>query len=82
MVRDAEAMLDAFENQGNPLAHADAHGTQRISAIGLQKLIESRAYKPRAAGTQRVAESNRTAIRVHVRCVVGNFQFAQHSQRL
>src|SRR5260370_18787551 len=33
-------MLDAFENQSNPLTHTDAHRAQRISAVGRQKLIE------------------------------------------
>src|SRR5258708_27477562 len=34
------SMLNAFENQSNSLADTDAHGAQRMSAIGPQKLIE------------------------------------------
>src|SRR5882762_5589259 len=75
-------MLDAFENKGNSLAHTDAHGAERISAVGSQKLIEGRGYEPRAAGTQGVAESNGTTVWIHVRCVVWNSQFTQDSQRL
>src|SRR6267143_2566263 len=79
---EAQALLYAFQNHGNSLAHTDAHGAERISAIGSQELVERGGYKPRAAGTQRVPESNRTAVRVHARRVVRNSQFAQDSQRL
>ena len=80
--RRGQIMLDAFQNQGNSLAHTDAHGAERISAIGSQELVERGGYEPRAAGTQRVPESNRTAVRVDVRRVVRNSQFPQDSQRL
>src|SRR5712664_377796 len=79
---EASVMLNTFQNHGNSLAHTDAHGAERISAIGSQELIERGGYKPRAASTQGVPESNRTAVWVHARRVVRNSQFAQDSQRL
>src|SRR5882762_630720 len=79
---EAPAELHAFQNQGNSLAYTNAHGAERISAIGSQELVERGGYEPRAAGTQWVPESNRTAVRVDVRRVVRNYQFAQDSQRL
>src|SRR5260370_34815826 len=79
---EAHALLDAFENQGNSLAHTDAHGAERISTIRSQKLIERCGYKPRATGAQRVPERNRTAVRIHVLGVVWNSPSAQHSHPL
>ena len=75
-------MLDAFENERNSLAHTDAHGAERRFSIRSQKLIERGGYKTRAAGTQGMAESNRTTVGIHVRRVVWNSEFAQHRQRL
>src|SRR5260370_36003872 len=74
---EAHAILDAFENQGNSLAHTDAHGAEGISTIGSQELIDRCGYKPRATGAQRVAESNRTAVRIPVRRVVRTYQLPQ-----
>src|SRR6267154_1552715 len=70
--RSPGVALDAFENESNSLAHADAHGAERISAVGSQELVERRGYKPRAAGAQGMPECNRTAVGVHVRRVVRN----------
>src|SRR5229473_710329 len=74
--------LDAFQNESNSLAHADAHGAERVSTVSPQKLVERGGYKPRAAGTQGVSEGNRATVRIYVRRVVWNSQFAQHRQRL
>src|SRR5260370_37354045 len=82
MLREAQAILDAFQNEGNSLAHTDARGAERVSTIGSQELIERRGYRPRAAGTQGMPESNRTTVRIHLRHVAGNSQLAQDSQRL
>src|SRR6266566_4814349 len=76
------AMLDALQNHGNSLADTDAHGAERIFAVCTQELVERGGNKPRAAGAQGVPESNRTTVRIHVRSVVRDSQFAQHGQRL
>src|SRR6266550_466743 len=70
--RSPGVALDAFENQGNSLAHTDAHGAERKSAIGSQKLVERGGYKPRAGSTQGVPKSDRTTVRIHVRRVARN----------
>src|SRR6266403_5520935 len=79
--RSPGVVLNTFENQRNSLADADAHGAERISALGSQELVERGGYKPRAAGTQGMPESNRAAVRIHVWRVVWDSQFAQHGQR-
>src|SRR6266446_7411397 len=80
--RSPGVVLNAFENQRNSLAHTDAHGAERIFSLCTHELIERRSRKTRAAGAQGVPESNRAAVRIHVRRVVRNSQFAQHGQRL
>src|ERR1700732_322082 len=59
---EAQAMLDAFENQGNSLAYTDAHGAESVFSICPYELVERGGNKSRAAGAQRVAESNRTTV--------------------
>src|SRR6267143_5027914 len=74
--------LDTFQNQGNSLAYADAHGAQRVFSLCAQELVERRGDKARAAGSQRMTDGDGTAIWIHVRRVVWNSQFAQDSQCL
>src|SRR6266852_1052160 len=75
-------MLDAFQNQGDSLAHTDAHGAQRIFSLCAHKLVERGGYKPCSAGTEGVSYGDRTAVWIYVRRVVWNSQFAQDGQRL
>src|SRR5713226_2958319 len=74
----SQTMLDAFQNESNSLAHADAHGAESIFAIGAQELIERRGHQPRAAGAERVTDGNRATVGIYVRGVVWNFQIVQH----
>src|SRR5882762_7292772 len=80
--RSPGVVLNTFENQRNSLADADAHGAERISALGSQEMVERRGHKTRAAGAQGVPESNRATVWVHMRRVVRDSQFAQRGQRL
>jgi MFS family permease len=71
-----------LEDQGNALAHADAHGAQRVLARVLVQAVHGGGDQARAAGAQRVAQRNGAAPGVHARVVVLEAQPAQHGQAL
>src|SRR5579859_5532641 len=73
---------DAFEDDGDALAYADAHGAKGVASVGAQELIERRGDQARAAGTERVADGDGSAIGIDVRGVVWDSQITQNRQGL
>ena len=58
--------LNTFNNQGDPLSDADAHGAQGVTTAGPFQLISRGHRQPAAGGAERVAQRDRPAVRVHV----------------
>ena len=54
----------AFNNQRNALAHADAHGAQGIAALTLLQFMQGGGHQPCAAHAQRMTEGNGAAVGV------------------
>src|SRR5271157_3200058 len=73
---------DAFENYGNALAHADAHGAERVTPFSAQQLIERRGHQARATGAERMADSDGPAIGIDVRGIVREAKLAKDGERL
>src|SRR5215467_1205971 len=49
---------EAFEDEGDALADADAHGAESVAAVGAEELIEGGGDEARAAGAERVANGD------------------------
>src|ERR1700730_15247318 len=63
-------LLHPFQNHRNPLAHPDAHGTQRIPPLRTPQLMRRRHDQPPAARPQLMPERNRSPARVHMRRIL------------
>src|SRR5690606_11764653 len=59
-----KAWLDAFEDGGNALAAANAHGDQRIAAAGAVQLMDGLDGDDRAGRANRVAQRDARTIGV------------------
>src|SRR5437764_8987756 len=71
-------ILHPFERERDSLADTDAHrGQRQPPAIALQ-LLSGREREPRTRHAERMAERERAAVGVRVRCVVGKAQLTQH----
>src|SRR5438270_6049409 len=76
------AILHPFERQRDSLADADAHGRKGELASGPLELLGCSQRKPRARHSERVAERDRAAVRVHMGRIVGNAKLTQHGEPL
>src|SRR5688572_16213847 len=74
--------LHAFQGERETLAHADAEGAERVAALAAFQLAERSQGQARAAHAQGMAERDRSAVRVHLRRIVGQPELAQAGQRL
>ena len=63
--------LDPLDNDRNTLADADAHGAQRIAALGAFQLIDRGRHQPCAGRAERVADRDGTTVRVDMGGIVG-----------
>src|SRR5258708_13507886 len=52
------AVSDLFQDHGNALAHADAHGAQRVAAAQRVQLVHGGGGQAGTGGTQRMAQRN------------------------
>ena len=77
-----EGRLDLFQNHGNALAHANAHGAQRVAAAQRVQLVYGCGGQARALGAERVAQGHRAAPGIDARVVVLQAQLAQNGQAL
>src|ERR1700761_8762471 len=59
-----ESSIQLLDRDRDALADADAHGGDRALAAALLHAMDSRHGEPRAAHAERMAERNRTAMRV------------------
>src|SRR6218665_1211030 len=73
---------DAFDDQGDALADADAHGAQRIAAAAAMQLVDGGGDQPRTAGAERMAQGNGAPVRIDARIVVGQAKVAHDGQSL
>ena len=55
---------------------------KRVAAAGAVQLVDGGGDQARTAHAERVADGDGSAVRVHVRRVVGQAELAQHGQRL
>src|ERR1700761_4807078 len=76
------SQLDALDDECNSLADADAHGAKRVFLAGASELVCRGGDEPRAARAERMADRDRTAVRIHVRGVIFQSKPAHHRQRL
>src|ERR1700758_5688064 len=73
---------DTFEDEGDALADADAHGAEGVTAIGAEELVKRGGDEARAAGTERMTDGDGAAIRVDVWGIVGQTEIAQDGEGL
>ena len=62
--------LNPLDNRGDALADAYAHGAERIAASGFVELIEGCGYQAGAAGAERVADGDGSAVGVDMSGIV------------
>ena len=74
--------LNAFEEDGDALAYADAHGAEGVFSGGAQELVHRSGDEARAAGAEGVAESNCATVGIYVGRVVGHAEFAENGEGL
>src|SRR5207253_10473965 len=80
--REGGRRSGAFEDDGDALADADAHGAEGVAAVGAQELIERGSDEARAAGTERVADGDGAAVGIDVWRVVREAEVAEDGERL
>src|SRR5215470_8228225 len=73
---------DAFEDDGDALADADAHGAKGVAAVGTEELIERGCDEAGAAGSERMAYGDGAAVGIHMRSVIGDAEIAQDGESL
>src|SRR5208283_1954687 len=69
---------DAFENYGNPLANADAHGAKRVTSFSAQQLIERGGHQAPSARAKRMSDGDGAAIGIDVRGIVRQAKLAKN----
>src|SRR5580692_10765395 len=74
--------LNAFKEDGDALAYADAHGAEGVFSGGAQELVHRSGDEARAAGAEGVAESNCATVGIYVGRVVGHAEFAENGEGL
>lgn len=74
----SEAESDAFEDDGDALAYADAHGAEGVFPAGAQELVRGGSDEARSAGAERMAECDCATVGINVRRVVGDAEFAEN----
>ncbi len=62
--------LNTFNNQGDPLPDADAHGAQRVAAAGPFQLVSRGHRQAAAGGAERMPQGDRPAVGVHMGGIV------------
>lgn len=65
---------DAFEDHGDPLTNANAHGSEGVAAADAMQLVDGGGREPRARGPQGMAERDCATVRVHAGIVIGEAQ--------
>ena len=60
------------------MAYADAHGAEGVFSGGAQELVHCGGDEAGAAGAEGMAESDRAAVGIYVRRVVGDAEFAKN----
>src|SRR4051812_46059394 len=73
---------DALDDEGDPLADADAHRAERVTAAAPVQLVDGRGDQAGAARAERMAERDRAAVGVDARVVVGDAEVAQNREAL
>ena len=74
--------LHSLQHRRNSLPYADTHGAQRIPGFCAPELIHRGRGETSATGSERMPERNRSAIRIHVRSVIGKTEISQNCERL
>src|SRR6476661_5766244 len=74
--------LHPFERERDSLADADAHGRERELSAAALELLGCGQRKARAGHSERMAESDRAAVGVHLRRIVGKAELAEDGETL
>jgi hypothetical protein len=67
----------AFDNRGDALANADAHGAKGAARFGGLQLISRCGDQSCAACAERKSDSDGAAVGIYVRSVVGEIQITR-----
>ena len=59
--------MNAFDNSGDPLPHADAHGREAIATAAFFHLVNECRHDSRAAAAEGVTEGNGATVNVELR---------------
>lgn len=57
-------LMDGFDDRGNALPYADAHGCQAVATAALFHFVNERGHDPGAAATEGMTEGNGSAVDV------------------
>ena len=80
--KKACARSDAFEDEGDALADADAHGAESMAAFGALELVKRGGDKASAAGAERMANGDGASVGINVRGVVRKAEVAEDGEGL
>ena len=69
--------LHSLDGEGYTLTDADTHSGERAAAASFLQLVNGGEDKARATHAERMAQRNRTTIRIHMRSVIGEAQLTQ-----
>jgi hypothetical protein len=73
---------NSFDDDSDTLADADTHGAQGVTSTAVMQLVDCGSHQPRAAGTERMAERDRTTVGIDAFVVIGQTKIAQYRQAL
>src|SRR4051794_20175147 len=76
------ALLHPFECQRDALADANAHGRKRQLPAVTPQLLGRGQRQPRAGHAERVAESDRAAVGIHLFRIIGETELTKYGERL
>src|SRR5260370_37604057 len=72
--------LDSFQNNGDSLPDADAHGAPRVASARSTQLMYHSRDQPCAPRTQWMTDGDCATVWVHVRGVVRYTEMARHGE--
>src|SRR4051794_34346045 len=74
--------LDALENCRQRLTDTNAHRAKGVASPRVMQLVDRGDHQPRSAGAERVADGDRTSVRVDLFGGVGKSECAGDGERL
>src|SRR5258708_7557659 len=79
---DSTRRLHSLDGDRHALAHTDTHRCQRQVPSGFLQLMRRGQHQPRSAHSERMAQSDGSAVWIDMRRVVRNSQLPQACQHL